>query len=123
VRFLLDQGLARSTADLLTQRGHDAVHVGAIGLGDSTDEAIVAQARSEAQVVVTLDADFHALISLSGATLPSVVRIRVEGLKAEATALLIAHLASAHARDLENGCLVTVTPGRVRIRRLPIGGG
>jgi hypothetical protein len=38
---------------------------------------------------VTSDADFHALLALSGATGPSVVRIRIEGQPAEGLATLL----------------------------------
>ena len=41
MRWLLDQGLARSAAELLCLAGHDAVHVGEIGLADATDTSIL----------------------------------------------------------------------------------
>jgi predicted nuclease of predicted toxin-antitoxin system len=47
------------------------------------DADILAYGRQELRVVVTLDADFHTLLALSGARSPSVVRIRIEGLRGE----------------------------------------
>jgi predicted nuclease of predicted toxin-antitoxin system len=38
---LLDQGLARSAAGLLTSARFDSVHVGDIGLAAATDETIL----------------------------------------------------------------------------------
>lgn len=86
MRLLLDQGLARSAALILRQRGHDAVHVGDIALAEAMDETILDQARTDGRVVVTLDADFHAILAREGRSGPSVVRIRIEGLNAEAQA-------------------------------------
>jgi predicted nuclease of predicted toxin-antitoxin system len=65
--LLLDQGLPRSAATLLRGAGHEAIHVGELGMSAATDESILAHARKEEFAIVTLDADFHALLALTGA--------------------------------------------------------
>ena len=92
MKLLLDQGLPRSAAALLREQGIDAVHTGEIGLATATDARILDQAQNENRVVVTLDADFHALLALTGASSPSVIRIRIEGLRASALAELLREL-------------------------------
>jgi predicted nuclease of predicted toxin-antitoxin system len=59
------------------------------GLATASDAKILDFARQGSWIVVTLDADFHALLALSGATGPSVVRVRIEGQRAEEFLLLI----------------------------------
>ena len=120
MKLLLDQGLPRSTAALLRQSGIDAVHVGEIGLSAAEDITILEEGRRAGQVVVTLDADFHALMALSGAISPSVIRIRIEGLRSEACTRLLKTILQSCKKDLETGALVLVQPGRLRIRRLPL---
>jgi predicted nuclease of predicted toxin-antitoxin system len=83
MKLLLDQGLPRSTVLHLQNHGVDAVHVGDKGLATATDSKILDVGRQEGMAVVTLDADFHALLALSGVTGPSVIRIRIEGLRGE----------------------------------------
>lgn len=80
MRLLLDQGIGRGCTDVLRDFGHDTVHVGDLGLQRADDEIILSQAASESWVIVTLDADFHASIAVTGAAKPSVIRIRIEGL-------------------------------------------
>jgi predicted nuclease of predicted toxin-antitoxin system len=80
MKLLLDQGLPRSTVLHLRNQQIEAVHVGDRGLATATDSEILDVGRQEGMVVVTLDADFHALLALSGVTGPSVIRIRIEGL-------------------------------------------
>jgi predicted nuclease of predicted toxin-antitoxin system len=78
-------------------------------------------ARQQDAIVVTLDADFHQTLAATRATSPSVVRIRIEGLKGnQLAAILIQVLATAGA-ELGAGAVVSVTPGRIRVRSLPIG--
>ncbi len=84
------------------------------------DTEIIEHARLEGAVVVTLDADFHALLALSGATGPSVIRIRMEGLRAEPLADLLVQLLQRCAKQVDEGALVTVRPHSVGLRRLPI---
>lgn len=120
MKLLLDQGLPRSAGELLRAAGIDALHVGDIGYAAATDAAILQRAATEARIVVTLDADFHTLLALSAAISPSVIRIRVEGLLAEAVASLIQAVITQCEQDLEEGCVVTVQEGRLRVRRLPL---
>lgn len=120
MKLLLDTGLPRSAAALLRGQGMGVVHTGEIGHSTSSDEAILQFARKEGRVVVTLDADFHALMALANANSPSVIRIRYEGLRAEALSILLTNILKQISQDLEAGALVTLYPGRTKIRNLPL---
>lgn len=120
MKFLLDQGLPRSTVSELLNRGFDAVHVGEIGMAGASDEEILEEARSRDAVVVTLDADFHSLLAADHATTPSAIRIRIEGLKSEEVAILIQQVVAAAETDLEAGAAVSVTRAAIRVRLLPL---
>ena len=120
MKLLLDQGLPRSTARLLREAGIDTVHVSEIGHSTSEDAIILERGREEDRTVITLDADFHALLALSGATSPSVIRIRIEGLKGKTAANLIRTVLIQCEGDLKQGAVVTVERRRIRIRRLPL---
>ena len=121
--LLLDQGLPRSSAALLSEAGWDVIHVADIGMSRADDGDILRRALAEARVCVTLDADFHALLATSGEIGPSVIRIRKEGLDAIALAALLQRIWSGIEDVLEDGAMVTVTERSVRVRRLPVGGG
>jgi len=120
VKLLLDQGLPRGAVAILQQLGVDTVHTGQIGMATATDEAIVSWARQDGRVIVTLDADFHTLLVLSGAISPSVIRIRVEGLRAERLAELVHQVMTVCAADLQQPTLITVDSRRIRVRTLPL---
>jgi predicted nuclease of predicted toxin-antitoxin system len=121
-RLLLDQGLPRSAAAVLrTQDGWEAVHVGERGLARATDAEILEVARRETRICVTLDADFHALLALSGADAPSTIRIRIEGLDAAGLAQVLRQTLIAAGPALDAGAAITVSEHRIRLRRLPIG--
>jgi predicted nuclease of predicted toxin-antitoxin system len=121
-RVLLDQGLPRSTVELLKSDGWDVIHVSQCGMSAASDEQILEYARNDNRTVCTLDADFHALLAVFGSLRPSVVRIRREGLKGPELALLLKRVWSEVAESLENGAAVTVTERAIRLRRLPITG-
>jgi predicted nuclease of predicted toxin-antitoxin system len=121
MKFLLDQGLPRSTVHHLARAGIASEHVGDLGMSAATDEQILNAARQRVSVVATLDADFHRLLAISRATSPSVVRIRVEGLKGDDVAALLARVVRVASAKLAAGAVVSVTTTRIRVRTLPIG--
>lgn len=120
MKLLLDQGTPRSAATLLRQAGHDTVHTGEIGMAQAADADILKRALTENRVVVTLDADFHALLALSEALKPSVIRMRVEGLRAEQFCELLQRVIRLCADDLEKGAMISVREDQIRVRRLPV---
>jgi predicted nuclease of predicted toxin-antitoxin system len=120
VKLLLDQGTPRSTAALLRSAGFDAVHTAEIEMAAAADNDILSRARQEDRVVVTLDADFHMILALSKAGKPSVIRVRIEGLGARELNDLVQEVIRRCVPDLEDGALVSVQEGRIRIRRLPM---
>ena len=120
MKLLLDQGLPLSSKLLLRAPGMECVHVASINLSRSSDHEILETARREQFVIVTLDADFHSLLAVSGAVAPSVIRIRIEVLRAEPLAALVQKLIADHWDSLEKGALLTVGPGRTAVHYLPI---
>ena len=98
----------------------DALHVGDFGMFTATDSEILVYGQSDLRTIVTLDADFHALLALSGATSPSVIRIRIEGLRAKELVALVLLIVLQSRADLEAGAVVTAQSGRIRTRCLPL---
>lgn len=120
MKLLLDQGLPRSTVSQLNKTGIEAVHVGEIGMAAAEDAEILAFAEQHSRVVATLDADFHTLLARSGAAGPSVIRVRIEGLRAAGIADLLEDVLEICEEDLGKGAMVSVTEKAVRVRRLPL---
>lgn len=120
MKFLLDQGLPRSAASLMREAGFEAVHTAEIGMAASSDEEILRRALEEECVVVTLDADFHALMVSLQLRKPSIIRFRIEGLRAEKFSKFLQAVIEECSEDLEAGALISVQEHQIRIRRLPI---
>ena len=119
-RILLDQGLPRSAAKILSENGWDAIHTGDVGLSRAKDREILEYARAEKRVVVTLDADFHAILAVANESGPSVVRIRQEGLKGSALAALIEDIWPQINESLKSGAMISVTEKSIRIKKIPL---
>jgi predicted nuclease of predicted toxin-antitoxin system len=120
MRFLLDQGLPRSTVLHLAHQGILSEHVGALGLATASDASILEEARMRRAIVVTLDSDFHALLAKSYASCPSVIRIRIQSLKGDEVAAIVRKVNDAVSKDLLAGAAVTVSARRIAVRRLPL---
>ena len=79
MRFLVDNALSPVLATLLTQAGHDALHVRTIELHRAEDLLIFDRAAAEDRIVVSADTDFGALLANRSVQKPSVIQFRGRG--------------------------------------------
>ena len=120
MKLLLDQNVSAGAADILRERGFDVVHAREVDLSCAVDSVILVWCREKSRIAVTLDGDFHAILALSGARNPSVIRIRIEGLRDSEMASLIERVVDVTRADLLQGAAVSVTVTSIRVRALPL---
>ncbi|MFO7972116.1 MAG: DUF5615 family PIN-like protein [Desulfobacterales bacterium] len=120
MKVLLDQGLPRSSAEILRNKGWNIQHTGEIGMSRATDRQILEYARDEQRIVITLDSDFHTMLAVENLNSPSVVRIRQAGLRGPELAELVEKIWSRIGQQLENGAMATITEKAMRIRKIPL---
>jgi predicted nuclease of predicted toxin-antitoxin system len=120
MKLILDEGTPLGAAKALRDAGIEATHVLELALRGATDVTVLARARTEGAAVVTLDADFHQILATTGADTPSVIRVRIEGLKGRQLAAVLLAVLGRTAKELQAGAVVSVTPRRIRLRKLPI---
>jgi predicted nuclease of predicted toxin-antitoxin system len=120
VKLLIDESLSSQVADQLAAAGHDAVHLEHLGLLGATDIDVMATARHAGRCLVSVDTDFGELLAIGRHSDPSVVLLRrAPHRPAEQAALILTAVQQLEA-DLLAGAIVVLTPGRARIRRLPV---
>ncbi len=87
----------------------------------ASDDEILAWALARNATIVTLDADFHAMLAVSGAKRPSVIRVRIEGLRAPELVHVIHKVIKRFETEVANGCLLTIKARKTTCHALPIG--
>ena len=120
MKFLLDMGLAQSTARFLDEVGHDAVHLRDQGLQRLPDEEIIIKAHVEDRVILTHDLDFGRLMALSGKRLPSVITFRLQRMHAANVNRFLQIVLDRHMAQLIQGALISVNEEAIRVRVLPV---
>ncbi len=113
MKLLLDSCLSGKAAAELRGSGHDVVWAGEWP-SDPGDAAILARAKEEGRVLVTLDKDFGELAVVRG--LPHCGIVRLVDCSVIRQAATCALVLSRHGDTLTAGGIVTAEPGRLRIR-------
>lgn len=119
MRLLLDTCLSGKTADILRASGHDVVWTGSWS-ADPGDVAILARARDEQRILVTLDKDFGELAIVRGEPHCGIVRLVDCSVARQAATCEI--VLARHGESLVQGGIVTAEPGRLRFRPPADGG-
>lgn len=115
MKFLLDVCVSsRSLEAFLSGQGHDAVSAITID-PKASDERLMALAIQEERILVTEDKDFGELIFVR--RLPHGPIVRLVELSVDEQVNGMAELLEQHAAELTGAVIVTVTRGRIRIRR------
>jgi predicted nuclease of predicted toxin-antitoxin system len=113
MRLLLDTCLSGKAATALRHSGQDVVWVGDWP-ADPGDAAILACARDEERILVTLDKDFGDLAIVRGQPHCGIVRLVDCSVKRQA--VMCEFVLARHGESLVAGGIVTAEPGRLRIR-------
>jgi predicted nuclease of predicted toxin-antitoxin system len=96
-------------------------HWSDVGDPRATDSEIMQWARKNDFVLFTNDMDFGTLLAATRALGPSVLQARVKNTMPDAIGRDVVRVLRLRQHALERGALVTIDPGRARVRVLPIG--
>ena len=120
MKFLADMGISPKTVAFLQALGHSAEHLHHQDLDRLPDSAILDKARSEGRILLTHDLDFGELLAASGTRLPSVIIFRLRNMHPERVNRYLRVIISQHRALLEQGAIISVAEGQIRVRPLPL---
>ena len=113
MKILLDTCVWGGSKTFLLEAGHDAVWSGDWD-EDPGDEEILAKAYNESRILVTLDKDFGELAIVKGKRHSGILRL--VNLSAKQQGIVCLRVIEAYGQVLQSGAIITVEPGRIRIR-------
>lgn len=113
MKLLLDTCVWGGAVQPLRDAGHDVVWSGDWP-DDPGDDEILARAHADGRILITLDKDFGELAVVRN--LPHSGILRLVGFSATRQAAACLDVLARHGAELQAGALLTLEPGRVRIR-------
>ncbi|NCR39704.1 MAG: hypothetical protein GPJ21_07450 [Microcystis aeruginosa W13-11] len=120
IEFLADMGISLRTVSWLREQGYDVVHLRDEGLQTLSDQEILAKAKREKRIILTVDLDFSQLLAISGYNLPSVILFRLGNENYNLSNQRLTIVLRDYTKALKTGAIVSVTDRIFRIRFLPI---
>lgn len=120
MKFLADMGISPKTVAFLRNLEYEAAHLHEQGLHRLSDPDILEKARTEGHILLTHDLGFGELVAASGARLPSVISFRLRNMHPARVNRYLQEIIEQHREGIEQGVIISVTEGQVRVRHLPI---
>lgn len=113
MRVLLDACVWGGAADDVSRAGHDVLWAGTWD-EDPGDVELLRRAHADGRVLATLDKDFGEIAIVRGVPHSGIVRL--VAVRAREQGRVLNDILTRYADDLHAGALITVEPGRVRVR-------
>jgi predicted nuclease of predicted toxin-antitoxin system len=113
MKLLLDTCVSKGAVNMLKASKHEVVWT-ADWPEDPGDEEILARAYQEDRILITLDKDFGELAIVRGKPHSGIVRL--VNFSARQQGIVSNRVIELYGKELQSGAIVTVEPGRVRIR-------
>lgn len=113
VKVLLDTCVWGGSRKALEDAGHEVASIPELG-NDPGDAAVMALAHREGRVLITIDKDFGELAIVR--RLPHSGILRLVDIAARSQGLAANAALERYGTELQDGAIVTVEPGRIRIR-------
>jgi len=104
----------------LVTAGHQCRHVGDIGLGETSDVEIMAEAGRNSETILTHDLDYGHLLAFSGETASSVIIFRLRNTQPDKLLRRMMTAWPEMEQSLQEGAIVVLEDAVLRVRRLPI---
>jgi predicted nuclease of predicted toxin-antitoxin system len=120
MKFLADMGISPKTVAFLKELGYEAVHAHSLGIDKWTDQDILEKAHKEKYILLTHDLDFGELLAASGERFPRVIIFRLRNMHPEQVNRNLKAVITQQHKALQEGALISVTEGQIRIRLLPV---
>lgn len=120
MKILLDMNLSPSWVEFLSGFDIPARHWSSVGAIAAPDILLMEYAAEHGFVVLTHDLDFGAVLAATQKAKPSVVQIRSDDLRFNAIGAAVVSALRQVEAEFGSGVLVTVEPGRTRLRILPL---
>ena len=122
MKLVVDMNMSIKWVDALMEAGFEAHHWRDVGDRSSPDAQIMTYAIEIGAVVLTRDMDFSAILATNQLSKPSVVHLSERDRFAPLTVQRRIVALTRFKDDLENGAILSIAAGRVRLRRLPVTG-
>lgn len=120
MNFLADVNVSSHVVEGPCGDGFNVVRVSDVMDGRTKDTEIIAEARRCGAVVIGYDQDFTAILTTTGAMLPSLVNPRVSYVDVDILVRNIGEVIRATEAELAAGAIVTLDDAGARVHLLPI---
>ena len=120
MKFLVDVNLTPQWVSAFQKKGYEAVHWASVGAVNSSDREIMKYALERGYIVFTHDLDFGDILASTGGEGPSVIQARISDTTPNTLGPHLFKAIEQFSGKLKKGALITIVPGRMRARILPL---